>query len=263
MLGLTKHDWTGLHVWFSAVFLITAGVHITFNFRPLANYFKDRFTRRIGFRREWIVAFGLCAGVFVGVRAGVPPFSSFLDFNERIKQSWEDPRGAAPIPHAELLSLQELAGKAEVTLDTALQRLAEKGVQGATAEIAVAELASKNDLSARRVYEIIQGVQPQSRPGSGRGLGSGSAEKAATVKSGESSHRAGAGSGGWGGGGGPGRMTLTEFCESRGIDVKKAQARLEANGIKLTPGRTLRDLAVENGYERPYEIMDIIEGNVR
>jgi len=130
MLGLTKHDWTGLHVWFSVIFLVTAGFHIVFNFRPLVNYFKDRLTRRIGFRREWIVAFGLCAGVFVGVRAGVPPFSSFLDFNEGIKRSWEDPRGAAPIPHAELLSLKELAGKAEVPLDTALQRLTEKGVQG-------------------------------------------------------------------------------------------------------------------------------------
>ena len=50
-----------------------------------------------------------------------------------------------------------------------------------------------------------------------------------------------------------------EFCESRKIDVKAVQARLEAKGIKLAPGRTLRDIAADNGYERPYEIMDIVE----
>ncbi len=265
MLGLTKHDWTGLHVWFSVLFLITAGFHIVFNFRPLVNYFKDRLTRQLGFRREWVVALGLCGVVFAGVRLEMPPFSSFLDFNERIKRSWEDPRGAAPIPHAELLTLTELAEKAEVPLEIALARLKEKGVQGATAEIVISKLAEQNDVSAQRVYEIMQAVYGQTRGGGGRGPGGGSGEKTVAGKSGESGHRPGGGAsgGGWGGGGGPGRMTLTEFCESRKIDVKEAQARLEAKGIKLTPGRTLRDIAVDNGYERPYEIMDIIEGKAK
>jgi uncharacterized membrane protein YgcG len=259
MLGLTKHDWSSLHVWFGMVFLVTAGCHIVFNFRPLVNYFKDRLTRRIGLRREWIVALGLCLGVFAGVRLEVPPFSSFLDFNERIKQSWEDPRRAAPIPHAELLTLQELAERAEVPLDTALQRLAEMGIQDATAESIVAELASGNDLSAQRVYEIIRGVQAFNRGGGGRGQGSGAGQSPTASESGELGHRPGGG-GGWGGGGGPGRMTLTEYCQSRAIDVTEAQARLEAWGIRCMPGRTLRDIAVDNGYERPYEILDIIEG---
>lgn len=226
MLRLTKHDWSGLHVWFGVVFLGAAIFHVIFNFRPLANYFKDRLTRRVGFRREWVVAVGLCGVVFAGTRTGVPPFSTFLAFNERIKKSWEDSRSAAPIPHAELLPLKELAGKAEVPWETALQRLADKNVKGATPEIVVAELAFQNDLSARRIYEILQGVPTR----------------------------------GWGGGGGPGRMTLTEFCESRNIDVKEAQERLEAGGIKLTPGQGLRDIALDNGYERPTEIMEIIEG---
>jgi uncharacterized membrane protein YgcG len=260
MLGLTKRDWTGLHVWFSAVFLIAAGLHLVFNVRPLVNYFKDRLTRRIGFRREWVAAAVLCGVVFAGTRAGVPPFSSFLDFNERIKKSWEDPRGVAPIPHAELLTLKELAEKAKVPLNTALQRLGDKSVQGATADIVVSKLASQNDLSAQRIYEMLQGVSTRT----GRGQGGKSADSSAESQSGEA-HRGGGGGGGgrggWGGGGGPGSMTLTEFCQSKGIDVKEAQARLEAKGIKLTAGRTLRDIAGDNGYERPYELMDIIQGN--
>jgi len=255
MLGLTKHDWTGLHVWFGVVFLGAAVFHVIFNFRPLANYFKDRLTRRVGFRREWVVAVGLCGVVFVGTRAGVPPFSTFLAFNERIKQSWEDPRGSAPIPHAELLTVKELAEKVEVPLETAVQRLADKGVKGATPEIVVAKLASQNDLSAQRVYEILQGAQARGWRGSGREAGGISDQKPAASPTGEAGHR--------GSGGGPGRMTLAEFCESRKIDVNEAQERLEAKGIKLTPGRGLRDIAMDNGYEHPTEIMNIIEGRTK
>ncbi len=55
-------------------------------------------------------------------------------------------------------------------------------------------------------------------------------------------------------------MTLTEYCESRGIDIQDAQARLQAKGIKLTAGRTLREIATDNGYDRPFALIDIIEG---
>jgi uncharacterized membrane protein YgcG len=258
VLGLTKHGWGELHIGFSALFLAAAGLHLFFNVRPLLNYFKDRLTRRVGFRREWIAALVLAGVVFAGVRLGVPPFSTLLAFNEQLKQSWEDPHGTAPIPHAELLTLQELAEKAAVPFDTALERLAAQRILGATAEIVVADLAAQNDLSAQRLYEIIQGATTQSRGGGGRGRGDSTGEKSGAGKGGEAGHRAGGG-----GSGGPGRMTLTEFCESRKIDLTEAQTRLAAKGIKLTPGRTLRDIALDNGFERPYEIVDIIEGKTK
>lgn len=262
VFGLAKHDWGGLHICFSVLFLIGVGIHLFFNLRPLLNYFKDRLTRRIGYRWEWVAGLVLCGVVFAGTRAGVPPFSTLLDLNEQVKRSWEDTRTAAPMPHAELLTLRELAQNAEVPLDTALDRLAARGVQGATPETVMATLAAQNDLPAQRVYEIIQGAQMPSRGGSGRGKEGNVGKKTVSGQSGEAGHRPGGGGAGWGGGG-PGRMTLTEFCESRKIDVKEAQARLEAKGIKLVPGRTLREIAVDNGCERPYEITDIIEGKIK
>ena len=54
-------------------------------------------------------------------------------------------------------------------------------------------------------------------------------------------------------------MTLTEYCESRGLDVQEAQSRLQAKGIQVTAGRTLREIATDNGYDRPFELIDIIE----
>ena len=75
--------------------------------------------------------------------------------------------------------------------------------------------------------------------------------------------RGGGGPGGGGPGGGAGRMTLTEFCQSRGIDPAEAQSRLEAAGMRVTEGDTVRDIAVENGFNRPFEIIEIIEGRAK
>ena len=76
MIGLTKHDWIGVHTWFAAVFVLTAVFHLIFNFRPLVNYFRDRLTRRIGWRWEWVAAVALCCWC---VRRRANPHSAFFD----------------------------------------------------------------------------------------------------------------------------------------------------------------------------------------
>jgi hypothetical protein len=58
-------------------------------------------------------------------------------------------------------------------------------------------------------------------------------------------------------------MTLTDFCQARGIDPAEAQSRLEAAGMRVTEGDTVRDIAVENGFNRPFEIIEIIEGRAK
>jgi len=76
---LTKKDWAAVHIWFSTLFLVVTLVHLFFNWRPLVGYFKDRMTRRVGFRWEWLVALAICGGVYAGTRLGVPPFSTLAN----------------------------------------------------------------------------------------------------------------------------------------------------------------------------------------
>ncbi|HRT09090.1 MAG TPA: DUF4405 domain-containing protein [Candidatus Paceibacterota bacterium] len=254
LLGLTKHDWGGLHVWFAVLFVLAAAFHILFNWRPLLNYFKDRLSRRLALRREWIVGLALGVAVFAGTQAAIPPFSTLLAFNERIKQGWENERAAAPIPHAELLTLRALAEKAGLPYETAVERLEARGLNALGPDIIVAALAQSNLVSPQRIFEIIQGAR-------GRGRGPAHGEKQAGEKSPSYSETAGRGGpGGGGGGAGAGRRTLAEYCAARGLDLQTVSARLQAQGIKFTPDRSLRDIALDNGFDRPYGIIDIIEG---
>lgn len=237
IFGLTKHEWTDLHVAFSTVFLVVGLVHVWFNWRPLVNYFKDRLSQRVGFRWEWLAALAACALVFGATRAKLPPIRQFLAWSEELKQSWEKTPERAPVAHAELLTLRELAAQAGLSVETALERLASKGIQGATADVEVRTLAEKNNLAPARVYDLLTGQSAAAAPAKQAGESHG---------------------GGPGGGGGPGRKTLTAVCQEAGVDLTNTLARLKAKGIKAEPTQTLRDIAVNNGFDRPYELLEII-----
>jgi hypothetical protein len=242
MLGLRKQEWISLHVWFSTLFLAAALLHVFFNWRPLLSYFKGRLTRRLSFRREWVVAVVICGSVYAGTRAGVPPFSTLLAFGDKVKESWDQPQERAPIPHAELLTLAELSQKAAVDLTDATNRLHAAGITNFQPETLVREIAEKNARSGKQLYDLLlnQAVKGGEKSGAGTAHGSGP-----------------------GSGGGPGRKTLSQFCSDAGIDLQQALARLKAKGIQASAELTLREIAVNNGYNRPYELLEIIQGEAK
>lgn len=236
LLGLRKSDWGALHLWFGALFLAMTAVHVFFNWGPLMNYLKNRATRTLGFRAEWAVAAAICVVVFGGTRAGVPPFSSLLAWNESFKESWERPAERAPIPHAELLTLAALAEKGGVDLAAATARLTAKGIAGFTRDTVVRDIAAQANLSAQQVYDIIL-TAPK-----GGGSGRPTEGKA---------------------GGGLGWKTLAQFCADEGIDLASARARLRTKGFTFDDEtQTLRELATSLG-QKPYELVDLIRGAAR
>lgn len=241
ILGLTKGQWSGVHIWFAAIFVIAGVVHLVLNWRPFLNYFKNKLTRHLGFRREWLAALGITAAIFAGTLAGITPFSSLMALNERVKNSWDKPADRAPIPHAERLTLAELAGAMQMDLAAAEARLHAAGWSNFASGTVIADIAQANRASAKQLYEVM-GHSAGSNPGPGR---------------------RGGGSGGSGGGGGMGRKTLAEYCDEQGIPVADALAHLQAHGIKARGHNTIRELSNTHGYDRPRELLDIVEGPTR
>jgi hypothetical protein len=228
MLGLRKSDWGALHIWFGTLFLAMTALHVFFNWGTLVSYFKNRATRSLGFRKEWAVAAGVCGLIFAGTRAGVVPFSSLIAWNENLKESWDQPAERAPIPHAELLTLAELAEKGGVDLSAASTRLSARGISGFAADTVVQSIADGAKLSAREVYEIILAGQ--------------------TGAAGHADGKLG---------GGPGWKTLAQLCTEEGIALEAAHARLTARGIRFDDTQTLREIATNN-EEKPYALVELI-----
>jgi hypothetical protein len=234
VLGLRKSDWTGLHVWFSVVFLAVVGGHLFFNWRPLLSTLKDRATRRIALRREWIVAAGVVAAVAIGTLRHVTPFEALLAWSEQWKESWDRPAERAPIPHAELLTLAALAEQGGVSLAAATGRLQAKGVRDFTGETVVRDIAERANQSARELYDIIL------NPGSDR----------ASFASDGGALR------------GLGWKTLAQFCADEGIELAAALGRLKTDGVTADETLTLREIATASG-RKPYELPGLIRGSAQ
>lgn len=249
LLGLTKHEWIGLHDWFSIIFVVASVFHLYLNWKPFVSYFKSKVTKAFALRVEWAAALVVCALVFIGTLRDIRPFSSLLAWNENIKHSWESPQQRAPIPHAELMSLAELAKQVPgASLETMLGNLKATGIEAESGDIVLGKLAEAYNMTPVRLYNIALGQSGPGRGYGGRGGGGG--------------HSAESEDGGGHGEGGPGRgfgkMTLKQYCEQMNLDMEQAIKKLQDAGIKAGPDTTIRSIADSTG-KHPSEIRAIIE----
>ena len=241
-LALTKHQWIGLHDWFSIIFVIASVFHLYLNWRPFAGYFKSKITRAFGLRAEWALATVTCIAVLVCTIAGIKPFSSLLTLGESIKHSWDSPKQRAPIPHAELLSLTELAQKTpDVDLETMLSNLRNKGIEVESPDIILGELAEANNTTPAGLYEIALGQAAAGIGGGGR--------HGQTVADG--GHGVGSGRG-------FGRMTLKQYCRQMNLNLDEVVKKLKEAGFTASTDMTIRDIADSTGAH-PSKVLNILE----
>lgn len=232
-LGLTKDQWGATHIWFALTFLIVSGFHIYLNWRPLLNHFKSRLTRKFAFRLEWMVALALCVVIYTGTIGEVPPFSSLVAWNETIKDSWEEKDRRPPVPHAELLSLEELASKTGADLDAILETLKAKNIHDATGQSILGELAEEHGMTPDALYNIAV---------SDKATGEGERGSQSGMRS----------------GGGLGRLTLEQFCAGENLDLAQVLAKLRAVGINADADMTLREIADRNDIKPP-ELVEMLK----
>lgn len=251
LASLTKDQWGALHIWFSLVFMVAALLHLYLNWRPMVSYFKDRLGKAFALRWEWVLSLVICVVVFWGTLAHITPFSNVLAWNEQIKYSWEESAQRAPIPHAELMTLGELAEKTEgLDAETMLSNLRENGIEVESAEVVLGDLAQQNGMTPNRLYNLATGQQGGRAGGGGRGLGGRGGHGG--------SGGAGSGFGGGGGGRGMGRLTLQQYCDQEGLDVQIALERLQAEGLEAKETMTIRDIAA-TGNLHPSALRDVLQ----
>jgi len=238
MLALTKDQWAGLHIWFSLIFMIAAVLHLYLNWRSFLSYFRNKIRKAFALRTEWAIALFLCILVGWATLANVKPFSSLLIWNETIKNSWEAPVGQAPLPHAELMTLSELARQTDgLEIESMVKNLQAAGIEVPSPEVVLGDLAKKAGMTPMQLYAIATGQSTTPRPGGGRGA-----------------NRQGQQQGGYG----IGRLTLRQYCEQQNLDLEKTVQKLREKGFRPEPDMTLRDIAGTGGVH-PSAMRDIIE----
>lgn len=221
LLALTKDQWIALHDWFAIIFVVTAIFHLYNNLKPFISYFKSKTTKIFSLRPEWTMALIVCFAVCVGAIVNIAPFSTLMAWNESIKSGWDTPSQQAPIPHAELLTMNELAQQvSDVDIETMLANLERQGIEVNSPDVVIGELAQSINMIPAQLYQIALG-QSDTR------------------------------------GGRFGQMTLKQYCEQINLDVEEAVKKLNDAGFKAKLEMTIREIADSAGVH-PSEIRTVL-----
>ncbi len=255
LLGLDKTQYGEVHTTAMLVFLVTGIWHTVLNWKPIVNYLRNKSRKITIFRPEFNLALGINVVFLVGTLAGFPPFSSFLNVSESIKDYWEERSGPPPWGHAEantiarftrgLVNWERLEHDRQVTLTVeealAALRAADITVESETA--LVIDIANANGTTPQAIMEILRRAErplndderTSEQPGEQPQVSSGPFRQPAS---------------------GLGRLTLRSYCERYHHDLARVTALLSAEG-PVDVDQRLRDLATDRGTD-PEGIVDLL-----
>jgi hypothetical protein len=171
LFGLGKEQWTSLHVNGSILFLLAAALHLVVNWSILSGYVKKKAVAGLHMKRKLALATAIALVCIAGTILNLPPFSSVLALNHDIKDYWEQRTARAPVPHAEELTLEELAAQVNLPADDLTEALHKEGFDAADIHLTVAELGRQKGVAPSAVFAAVQKHHPEAGVMTGRGPG--------------------------------------------------------------------------------------------
>ncbi len=172
-LGLWREQWVALHVVLSTLFVLFGLAHLVYNRRPLWSYLHSRLRRGVNLWKELVAAVVLVVGLSIASVAGLPPARQLVRGGEDLKDSWARTLPEAPIPHAELLTLEDLGQRTSLPAEALAKVLRESGLSVGGAGLSLLQLAEDNDTTPAAIYELLRERHPEIERLSGRGRGRG------------------------------------------------------------------------------------------
>jgi hypothetical protein len=236
--GFTKEQWAALHTLFGYLFLIFAVIHIYYNWKPILNYLKKKVKAGLRMRMELAVSLALTILVFGATIASIPPFSTVMDFGEKMKNSWEESQQEPFVPHAELMSFEEFTGQISIPTDKALEILESEGIVIPDSSASIRDIARENNTSPVALYDILKAQLP-----------SGEKQKLEEITAPKKQFQ--------GGGGGYGWKTLENLAQDLDIPIQDIMEFLQSQGIDAQKHEVIRDVATKNGL-KAYELVEKI-----
>jgi len=230
LLGLDKDQWTSIHIVFALIMLVAGILHIYLNWNSIVRYLKGVGSKLL--TTESLITALVSITLLITSIYNLPPSKTLMDLQSKIKDSWAQPAIRPPLPHAELLTLNQLAKRLKVSPDRVMALLKAQGVKAASPEETLKELARRNHSAPDKIYSMLL-----------KALGKGTPSSQLPTT-------------------GLGKLTLKETCQRLGIPVSRCVGILKHHGIAAQPQETLKELASSLG-KTPYELVEMLKGEKR
>ncbi len=231
LMGLSKTQWGAVHINMGLLFLIALGLHVYYNWKPLTQYLKDRARHWKVFTPEFNLAAVLVGVFMVGTLAGWPPFGTILGIQDDIKAAAARKYGEPPYGHAELSTLRTFARKTGLDLKAARTALAAAGFDVAGPEQSLQAMAAANGVSPQTLYNAMAAAA------TAKGKASRPLPEMPPP--------------------GTGKLTLADFGRQYGLDSERLRGALEANGLVVGDGMTVKAIAAAN-QRSPMDIYEML-----
>ncbi len=228
MIGLTKRGWQNQHIIFGFSFLILSLFHLFFiNWKAFLSYLKSKGSEGLKSPGELLTIIILSSFFAIGTSFDIEPFSAVIKFGDAISNSWEQQEKQAPVPHAELMTLQQLAEQPGLGGDpeALIKKLEKAGLKGVSGTKTLAEIATFNGKTAEQVYEVIAPEKTERNKIQGQGFG---------------------------------KKTLQEIADEAGVSATSLQLALRQKGIDAKTDSPLKSIAENNKIEMN-ELRKILE----
>lgn len=244
MAGLTKEQWTAIHVTSSLLFVAAGLLHLWYNWGTFMGWLRRRLAGgHVQLRAEGPVTVVFLVGLVVGTLYEVPPFTWVLDLSASIKDSWSvDPAMEPPFGHAEEVTLKTLALRTATKADDIVAALKDAGWKVESANQTVRQVADVNRSSPAKMWLEVQKRVPAAKPTA--------VDAATTVWTAETVEARFAGSG-------FGNKTIEQTATETGLAADEIVARLAKAGIKATRTDRLKALA-EPVKSTPTDLLKLI-----
>lgn len=216
LMGLTKTQYTNIHITAMFLFLLIVAWHIYYNWRPLVSYIKSSAAQVSIWKKELWIAVAINAAFVAGALMGIQPFQSAIDLNDRIKAYWEKTDGAPPYGHAEESSFESIVQQMGITSAQAVESLKQKGYKVDDTSQTLQHIAGINGVSARTIYEALR--PKVTKAVQGKKSDSDSSDVPFL-----------------------GRRTLEELAGMGKIDLNKSVAYLKEKGVDASPQTTMKE----------------------
>lgn len=161
-----------MHINACLLFLLVALLHLFFNLKVFWSYIRKRSTG-FNLKAEMALSLLVTALVVAGTLYKLPPLSSTMALNERIKNYWEQETPTGPAPHAEEFTLTRFANTVGLTIDDIETALGEEGYAVKDRTSTIGFVAEENEITPNQVFVAIRKHHPEINLGMGGGRGQG------------------------------------------------------------------------------------------
>ena len=238
--GITREDWSNMHVISSILFAIAGVFHIIYNWTPIVNYVSKKVPAGLRLGKELILATALSLFVVFGPIYGIPPLNTVIDFGGFLKDQWVVSKDyEPPFGHAEQVSLKTLAKRMNIDFEKAMAELKEKGMKIEGGEDSLEKIAKANNTSPMKVYALITKYEQKQEQTASGGKKVTYTPEMVEEKFAET---------------GVGRKTLAEICKETGVDIYQAKENLRRQGVEMKDDETLKEAATKRKVN-PHDLL--------